>query len=361
MVGDDIMASAPRGHVLALLLDIKENPHEDGLRLILADWLEEYGDALDHVRAELIRCQIHHAQLPASVPDKHTVGRRARWLMQKHGPAWLGPLEQWLSGWTFCRGLLSVSVSIESLRGQNMALLAASETWAWVDEIYLLGAGDADIARLRGCALLESVGCVGFRRSTLRTAGVQALSGLPMARRWRGLDLSGCPLGDAGVEALAQAEAWAGLQSLNLSSCDLDWQSGRHLANRREWQQIEFPLPKLQQLILWGNRLGNEGIRRLTRGGWGRLRSLDLRGNQIGDDGGEALAAWATLSSTRHLDLSDNQIGPRGANALARSQFLEQIESLSLWGNSLGQDALTRLRERFGSRLHAALPLPGLG
>jgi uncharacterized protein (TIGR02996 family) len=323
------MASAPRGHVLALLADIKENPDQDGLRLILADWLEEYGDALDQVRAELIRCQIHHAQLPASVPERHTAGRRARWLMQKYGPAWLGPLEQWLSGWTFCRGLLSVSVSIESLRGQNMALLAASETWAWVDEIHLLGAGDADIARLRGCALLESVRCVGFRRSTLRTAGVQALSGLPMARRWRGLDLSGCPLGDAGV-------------------------------NRGEWR-IEFPLPKLQQLILWGNRLGNEGIRRLARGGWGHLRYLDLRGNQIGDEGAEALSAWATLFSTRHLDLSDNQIGPRGANALARSHFLEQIESLALWGNPLGQDAVTRLRERFGSRLHAMLPLPDMG
>ena len=47
------------------------------------------------------------------------------------------------------------------------ALLAASETWAWVDEVYLTGATDADVARLGNCPLLESIRTLGFRRSAL--------------------------------------------------------------------------------------------------------------------------------------------------------------------------------------------------
>ena len=48
------------------------------------------------------------------------------------------------------------------------------------------------------------------------------------------------------------------------------------------------------------------------------LRSLHLRGLQIGDDGARALAAaLPSVPSLTQLDLSDNSIGDDGARALA--------------------------------------------
>lgn len=39
-----------RPEVLAFLQDIKEHPEDDTPRLILADWLQDYGDVHDAVR-----------------------------------------------------------------------------------------------------------------------------------------------------------------------------------------------------------------------------------------------------------------------------------------------------------------------
>jgi uncharacterized protein (TIGR02996 family) len=341
------MSSSPRAEVLALLADVKEHPDEDSLRLILADWLEDHGDAQDQPRAELIRCQISHERLPADHPDKNAAGRRARWLQQNHGTAWLGPLAKWLAAWTFRRGLLSVSVDASMLRGQGMALLAASETWAWVDEVYLLGLSDPEVPRLGKCALLDAVVSLGFRRCDLGPAGAAALAELPLAQRLRCLDLSLCPIADRGTAALAQSPQLAGLWSLNLAGCQLTPNAASPLAG------ANTPFADLRRLVLWGNPLDDLGARRLASSpGWPRLRQLDLRSCRIGDRGGQALAGWVGLAPLRELNLADNAFGPDAALALAASAHLETIESLTLWGNPLGAEGVGRLRERFASRVH---------
>lgn len=334
-----------REQVLAILADVKEHPDEDGLRLILADWLEEFGDASDAARAELIRCQITHERAPPGDAEKTAAGRRARWLQQNHGTKWLGPLAQWLSAWAFRRGLLSVSFEASLLRGQGLALLGASETWAWVDETYLLGAADADVARLRKCELFDTVGSLGFRRSPLGPDGVAALGDSPLAARLHKLDLSQCPVGNRGVEVLAHSPGFAGLRHLDLSGCQL--------TNRADLR-ASTSLPELRTLTLWGNNLGPEPMRRLAASaGWPCLCRLDLRACQIDDVGGRALARWAGLASLRELDLSDNNLGEFAATALAESPHLDAIEALTLWGNPLGE-AAARLRGRFGRRVHLA-------
>ena len=62
------------------------------------------------------------------------------------------------------------------------------------------------------------------------------------------------------------------------------------------------------------------------------LTSLDLAGNNIGDDGARALAGLVNLTS---LDLSGNEIGDDGARALAG---LVKLTSLNLSGNAIGDD-----------------------
>src|SRR5687767_753912 len=102
----------PRGEVLALLADIKQEPDDDGLRLILADWLEDHGGPLDRARAELIRCQVEHARLPAHDPRRFPLGGRARQLERQHLRDWLGPLERWAVDPVHRRGLLTVWLSV---------------------------------------------------------------------------------------------------------------------------------------------------------------------------------------------------------------------------------------------------------
>ena len=342
----------PRPQVLAFLADIKEHPDEDGLRLILADWLEEFGDPADQARSDLIRCQIDHERLPAESAREASrpVVVRGGCSRNTARPGW-GRWLQWLAAWAFRRGLLSVTLESSALRGQTLGLLAPSETWAWVDEVYLLDCSDAEAARLGRCPLLGGVLTLGFRRSALGPAGVQALGDLPLARNLRGLDLGHCPLGNSGTQALAASANLAGLRTLDLSGCGLSAVAGGHLSGSGR----EKPFVDLQTLGLCGNQLACEGIHRLTASGhWPRLRRLDLRNNQIAESGGRALARWPGVAGLLELNLADNQLGPQAAAALAECDALANIESLVLWGNPVGSDGAARLRERFGARVHVS-------
>ena len=60
----------------ALFQAVLASPHDDAVRLVYADWLDEQGDA---PRAEFIRLQIELSQAPSDDPRR---GRRIRapWL-----------------------------------------------------------------------------------------------------------------------------------------------------------------------------------------------------------------------------------------------------------------------------------------
>src|SRR3954462_13290279 len=92
--------------VLALLQSAKEAPQDDSPRLVLADWLDDQGEA---ERAEFIRCQLRLAPgRPALDPDeRQRLGRRSDELLEHGGGGWLGPLwRYWLSPARWHRGLL---------------------------------------------------------------------------------------------------------------------------------------------------------------------------------------------------------------------------------------------------------------
>ena len=81
---------------LAFLGDVIENPDDDGVRLIFADWLEENGDP---ERAEFIRTQVTlHAnadgrgELPTA--EIARLERRKRALLRRHKERWLAPLRE---------------------------------------------------------------------------------------------------------------------------------------------------------------------------------------------------------------------------------------------------------------------------
>jgi hypothetical protein len=65
----------------------------------------------------------------------------------------------------------------------------------------------------------------------------------------------------------------------------------------------------------------------------GRLHTLDLRGNRIGDAGVIALAASPHLANLRHLNLSTNNLSRAGLDALHSATWFNQLESADMSGN----------------------------
>src|SRR5262245_10720470 len=91
---------------------ICENPEDDTVRLVFADWLDENGDP---DRAEFIRLQIERARLRAEGHDSETLVKRDLELRHTHSETWRGELPR-LSGvnWQrFWRGFVSGADVIE--------------------------------------------------------------------------------------------------------------------------------------------------------------------------------------------------------------------------------------------------------
>ena len=68
---------------------IREDPDDEGLRLVYADWLEEHGQLN---RAEFIRGQIHLARVKEDSLPRRRLARRMRELLEAHEQEWLAAL-----------------------------------------------------------------------------------------------------------------------------------------------------------------------------------------------------------------------------------------------------------------------------
>ena len=67
------------------------------------------------------------------------------------------------------------------------------------------------------------------------------------------------------------------------------------------------------------------------------VENLDLRKNQLGDDGLDALLSSERLGSIRKLDLRNNNITRIGMEILAKSDKLQKLEQLDLRSNRIGK------------------------
>jgi uncharacterized protein (TIGR02996 family) len=89
---------------------IQQDPEDDTLRLVFADFLEERGDAHATAHAELIRTQVRLTALAPNAPN--AAGQAAELtarqdeLLARWQRVWLGDWGEILHGWTFRRGLV---------------------------------------------------------------------------------------------------------------------------------------------------------------------------------------------------------------------------------------------------------------
>jgi uncharacterized protein (TIGR02996 family) len=259
---------AARPEVLAFLQDMQDNPHDDAPRLILADWLEENGDAEDAPRAELLRVQSQAARLPSGDPRYPLLRAREQGLLHERGERWCADLGVRPARWHWERGLLRLFVAEDHLC-QVPPGTGAGEAWAWVGELHVLAGPGQGVSLLRpwlaaGAALLAHVGALSLFDNRLGPADARALAGCPHLARLRKLVLDYNRVGDEGAAALAGS----------------------------------FRLPG--------------------------LRELSLDSNEVGDTGAEALAHSTHRRGLTRLSLQSNPIGGRADDELRR-RFGERV------------------------------------
>lgn len=150
----------------------------------------------------------------------------------------------------------------------------------------------------------------------------EMMNALGAASRIRRLDMgSGSPFGPyaAGLSHMAA------LEEFYCARCRLDDGVAAHLA----------AIPRLEVLVIPDNSIGPEGAKALSQAS--NLRYLDLRSNNIGDEG---LAHLVGLTRLTSLDLGSNGIGEEGAIRLA---VLKNLEVLKLERGSVGDAGVRSL------------------
>jgi uncharacterized protein (TIGR02996 family) len=290
-----------------LIEDISDNPADDGLRLIYADWLDEHGQP---ERAEFVRVQVRLARLAADDPARGPLEQREGELLDEHRAAWLGPIAALVTAHEFVLGLLdnvAVTAATFCVHAEVLLRTAPAATWR------IAAPGWADVREVVRCGQLPRVRRLALVDGRIGGAGARILAESSTIANLRELTVSGQSLGQPGVQALAGSAYLRGLQALDLSSNNLSRSSIPILVSSTN-------LPGLRKLNLGRNLLGNSDARALASAKhWPHLRELDLSGNAIDNEGAEALASSGLLRQLVRLDLYETGVSAIGARKLAQS------------------------------------------
>jgi uncharacterized protein (TIGR02996 family) len=314
---------------------ILDQPDDDHLRLIFADWLEERGDP----RGEFIRIQ--HALLDPSLNDdqRYPLLVCERELRCRHEAEWLGPLAEILHGWEFRRGLVEeATLAAAAFLEHAPALFAAAP----VRHIKLLNAREL-MPELGLCPYLGRLTGLDLSGNDVSDVETEYLAGSPHLGRLAYLDLSMNLIELGGVKALAKSSGLAALTALNLSQNTIGDMGAYNLA-------ASMHLTGLTSLTLRFGDIGPGGADYLAKSSrLEGLRSLDLSHNPIGDAGVRSLAGSPHLGALTTLRLNGCGLGGLGVQALIRSAQFSQLARFELAENSIGIFQRQALTARFGS------------
>jgi uncharacterized protein (TIGR02996 family) len=372
---------------------ILDDPDDDDVRLVYADWLEEHDQ---NVRAEFIRVQVALANLDEDDPDCLPLREREQALLAENEAAWRAVLPEWLAGSRveFRRGFVGgLSLSVEDFIPLGHLLFqcvpldgadlhhAANSIDALTSCPHLgrlrrlkLGTGirseeagwlvhSPRVARLRSLDLAGN---------NIGRVGATDLSVSPHLAELTTLILTGNDIQNAGALALATSECLPNLTTLDLrrtgasaKGIEAVFRSTR-LPNLRElrlgdeWAMLfGYEIPNILASVDWPANLvrlhlerchfGPYPVERLIQeSGFVRLRALDLRNNLLGDAGAAHLAASPRVSNLRRLHLGNNRITDAGVKALVESPNLLHLHTLDVSGNAISPETCEGLRQRFG-------------
>jgi uncharacterized protein (TIGR02996 family) len=188
---------------------VMQDPDDDGVRLVYADWLEERGDP----RGEFIRVECALAPLPPGHRQRPALEARRRQLLAEHRDAWLGTLRGLAYAWDFGRGFVEEVTADAHHFLQHADIFFAA---APLRLVRLLHAG-AVIGAVAECRHLRRVRALHLTDNGLGDGGLAALLASPHLGSLRTLRLGNNGIGDMGAALLAGAATLAGLTALNLS------------------------------------------------------------------------------------------------------------------------------------------------
>jgi uncharacterized protein (TIGR02996 family) len=299
----------------AFISAILDNPDNDTVRLVFADWLEEHGEA---ERAEFIRCQIEVARLPKILRDAIEPGKRAAEMLKKHEAEWrkVVPEKQVtefqvgmgygeINGF-YHRGFL-VFLGISSaefckVAGPLLTVEPASFSLFLFDE----HSGGSkvtleEVEQLAADPCLRAVTAIHYPVTEDRFTRLMKSPHLVNVRE---IDLTEFYIDAAHVRAIAEAPALRCLESLKLSAAFRAWPSSEELTpDAVAAVQILATGPRFQSLKhldLTSNNLDSACVEVLLASELPRTLHLVLDGNEFDEDKyAQALAERFTGESDR--------------------------------------------------------------
>lgn len=299
---------------------IQENPDDDTVRLVFADWLEERGD----LRGELIRVQYSLRALGLEDVRRESLQERSEALCSAETERLKANLGILLNNPVFDRGFISEA----SVRATEFAKHAES-IFRFAPALKSIDLGDAvgrsEIETLALSPHLAHISGLSFmtaHKSPRQPQGgdgdgcIQALCSSPYLSSLRKLEIPRSRVSPQGVQLLASSPAFAQLTHLRLWHNNISDLGVDHLTNSPH-------LSQLKRLNLAANYITPEGIRSFTSHPsfpFGELTDLDFSYNEVGPEGARLLAVFPHLHNLVHLRLQVADIGDAGVEALIESE-----------------------------------------
>jgi uncharacterized protein (TIGR02996 family) len=323
----------------ALLHAVREEPDEDGPRLVYADWLDEHDQP---ERAEFIRLQCRLAGKKLSAEKEKGLRKREQALLDAHEGEWAAPLAGLVRSWRFRRGFVE---RVAMTPPQFVANAAALFRLAPVRHLVLVES-NSGVEEAVASPHLAGVETLDFRDCFLKVEHVRHLADSPHLGGLRSLVLRFNNFGEEGLRVLAASRRMPSLTTLDLyETVQQDTTGVEALAAGPQWAGLE-------RLVLGGQDSVEGMAVVLTRSPHlNKLTWLHLAFCQLGDADAAALAGGPGLPGLQVLDLSHNLLGDDGGRALAAATGLKAIKSLRLAGHKFSAKVRQGLQRRYGQSL----------
>lgn len=398
-------AAGPGGDFEALLRAVFHHPDDDTPRLVLADYLDDTGDA---ERAAFIRLQCRIARLkPRERGKRELIKEEAAAIARlKHfsaTPNRLPTLPRYDRGflhlpvWVWGAFVDSIPKPDELLRDGWVASVVLMGSGAlradWAGRLALAGEIDcrahpAEESALLALAVLVSrcearVATVRLRpadqnlfdrllAATASDAPVAGGAGGSATRRYQGvsgadvrvlvragrldgvrhLSLDG-PIGDEGAAALAEATAATALRSLDLHGTRIGPAGGAALA-------ASGYLSDLAAVQLFLHAMDDGWAALCDGGGLRGLVEFRAEGGNIGDAAASSIGRARHFTRWREMLWDSTTLTPAGAAAILGSPHLPALRDVMFNGNLFAPDVCLRLAVEAADRPALKLVLPGL-
>jgi uncharacterized protein (TIGR02996 family) len=284
----------------ALEQTLREHPDDLGTWLVYGDWLLDQGD----VRGALIQLEHRHAR--ARPTERPALRSEIDALVKQHQKRWRKALPSSVTAKAWRYGFITQIEVPWSEGAPALIEQALQERFVAGLRITAPDRDDEDVD--------DDEDGYDENGEPIRPPPVElgALAKLDLSRL-RELDLSYVSLGVNGAKALASARSLGGLEALDLRYCGIENKGLAALAASPFAASV-------RRLHLQRNEITAAGAASL--GQFTRLVELDLRYNEIGAKGAQALLAAPFLGSLRRLGLYRTDVSAAGVKKLAGASGL---------------------------------------